>query len=89
MMLILLVTLMQFSFRPTLSYLYLILRQAGGGSFHLGAALLIGSGLEALALGVGHRLVSGGMHTPVEEVELQDVENTARLMALAVMGGTK
>jgi len=83
MMLILLVTLMQFSFRPTLSYLYLILRQAGGGSFHLGAALLIGSGLEALALGVGHRLVSGGMRLR-EILAIAMLAGTVRMFTLLI-----
>jgi len=49
-------------------------------------------GIVATAGGIPTGLLSiplRNMHTPVEEVELQDVENTARLMALAVMGGTK
>ena len=58
-----------------------------GGSTGTDADKIVstGRGIPSALLSIPQR----NMHTPVEVVDLKDIENTARLMALAVMEGDK
>ncbi len=53
-------TLLQFTFRPAGTYLYLVVQHAGGTSAHMGIAILVGSGIEMLTLWFGSRMLVRG-----------------------------
>ncbi len=56
--------LFQYSFRLTGTYLPLLVENAGGHSGHLGLAIFIGSGLEAVAMMFMSRLLIAGISIP-------------------------
>ncbi len=49
---------LQFTFRPYGTYLHVVVQYAGGNNSHMGTAVLVGAGLEVLALWVGSMMVS-------------------------------